>query len=761
MKLNLLLLLGFVLAEAARAATPVTPNLYARVDYAEIFSYSALVADTNGDGIPDLITASGGVQVEFGNGDGTFRSGPLSEVFGSFPGVNAGLQAVADLNHDGKVDLVFAGYYGFSYGGQNYAQIFVALGNGDGTFQEGTFYAAGTDAYNTAGDLVVADFNKDGNLDVAEVANSGVWLFLGKGDGTFKPAALAAPLAVGGLGIALADFNLDGNPDLVVGIPNILNRRPGGDGFYVVLGKADGTFQTPQHFTQPNRPYGVAAGKLGPNGFPGIALLVTAGGSEPAYTAVYMGDGKGGFTGPQILNLPGNAPYALAIGDLNDDGIGDVISGGSEAYVAYGTAGGGFTKPVAYPVQSGDILEEVVLADLRNNGLLDIVTDSSSAVSVLLNEKKGRFEDGVFTKLPSSTGCGVSGDFNGDGKPDLAVNTAAGITILLGTGKAFDPFTVGQSMTLAGAGCLTSTGDLNGDGILDLVITGPSGVVSYLGNGDGTFTLKSTTPTPSFVGYLVLADFNHDGKLDFATCGNLLAYGNGDGTFQTPEPFITDPTPYGYNNIAVGDINNDGWPDLVVTNYDFPIMPPLYVGLNNHSGGFTSVLQTIALTNTAVLADLNGDGYLDLLCTDGVYLGDGKGDFTLKEGLDLALLDGTFGMVADLNGDAIPDIVILGGGTIEVNLGYGDGTYAAALLPGSRSRAGLPAAHEPSWPEPGRGSGRHRCTRSNRRRHGAAQFHQITMRCLINGQIVSEEVIRQEKDRLARDPCAALAVGGC
>ena len=677
MKPNLLLLLGFVLAEAARAATPLTPNLYARVDYAELFSYYTLVADTNSDGIPDLIATSGqGVNVQFGNGDGTFRSGPLTDVADNFLAPIIILQAAVDMNHDGKVDLVFTGSYNYSYGGQNYGQVFVALGNGDGTFQQGRFYPAGTDSSATIGELVVADFNKDGNLDIAQVGASGVWLYVGKGDGTFAPAVLAAKLASGGYGIALADFNDDGSPDLVVAMPNLLNRYPVGDGFYVILGNSNGTFQAPQHFTKPNRPQAVAAGKLGPNGYAGIALSVAATASEPAYTAVYMGNGKGGFSGPQYVALSQNYYNTLAIGDMNGDGLPDLVSGDAEAYIAYGAASGTFLTPVAYPIQSGDSLTSVTLADLRNNGLLDIVTDSSSAVSVLLNEKKGRFEDGVFTKLPSSTGCGVSGDFNGDGKPDLAVNTAAGITILLGTGKAFDPFTVGQSMTLAGAGCLTSTGDLNGDGILDLVITGPSGVVSYLGNGDGTFTLKSTTPTPSFVGYLVLADFNHDGKLDFATCGNLLAYGNGDGTFQTPEPFITDPTPYGYNNIAVGDINNDGWPDLVVTNYDFPIMPPLYVGLNNHSGGFTSVLQTIALTNTAVLADLNGDGYLDLLCTDGVYLGDGKGDFTLKEGLDLALLDGTFGMVADLNGDAIPDIVILGGGTIEVNLGYGDGTYA-------------------------------------------------------------------------------------
>src|SRR5208282_3546540 len=100
--------------------------------------------------------------------------------------------------------------------------------------------------------------------------------------------------------------------------------------------------------------------------------------------------------------------------------------------------------------------------------------------------------------------------------------------------------------------------------------------------GDGTFTLKSSTPTPSG-GALALGDFNHDGKLDFVTSGNLIGFGNGDGTFQNPTEIVADPPSTGFSGIAVGDINNDGWPDVVLTNNGEPYNNT-FVLLNNQKG---------------------------------------------------------------------------------------------------------------------------------------------------------------------------------
>jgi hypothetical protein len=422
-----------------------------------------------------------------------------------------------DLNGDGKVDLVLAGIVG----PDNQAGIGVAMGNGDGTFQAGTVYPAPDSLTGALQHLTMGDFNGDGVPDVAAAGGSGIWLFTGKGDGILNSGVLDVSLPEGGGGlIAETDFNGDEKLDLAVTMP--ISRT----GFAVVLGNGDGTFQTPQLFSQPYQPDGLAVDKLTKNGHTSIVLTANS-----AFY-LYAGNGAGGFSGPHLLSLP--VTSQIALGDVNGDGFPDLVS--ASGYILFGTASGVFKPPVYYPIFNlENFFFNVVLADLRKNGLTDIVIENDSAVSVLLNEGKGKFEDGQWAPVAGGAECGAAADFNGDGKPDLAVITRTGFTILLGTGKVTAPFSTGSSVAVAGAACLV-TGDLNGDGIPDLLVAvndSPNALLSYLGNGDGTFTLKATTPTPNSGGEVVLADFNHDGKLDFATSGNLLALGNGDGTFQT------------------------------------------------------------------------------------------------------------------------------------------------------------------------------------------------------------------------------------
>jgi len=548
----------------AMAATPKMPTFFARRDYPGLMSNAFQVADTNGDGIPDLIASTPeGMNVQLGNGDGTFRPGPIS--FTSATGTVTFI--TADLNGDGRIDLVL------TYGDN----VVVSLGNGDGTFQKGAVYKITyDDGYNESYDLLVGDFNGDGILDIATAGQSGIWLLTGNAGGTFNSGVLAVSLP-GCFDIAAADFNQDGKLDLVA---------PPTGGFAVLLGTGNGTFQPLQMFSiiASTSAGAVAAGSLTKGGPPSIAINV------PLSTEVYLyfGNGTGGFSAPKLINLPGLDN--LLIGDINGDGIPDLVSG--SAYVAYGEGLGEFTKAVGYPVQeNAGAGTHAVLSDLRNDGSIDIVTGGFEAISVLLNEGKGFLEDGIWTSVTGGAGCGAKADFNGDGRPDLAVNTPSGISILLGTGKYLTPFSAGTSIALAGAGCLV-TGDINGDGIPDLLVPVEGTVVAYLGNGNGTFTLTSTTPTPSG-GYLVLGDFNHDGKLDFATSGNLIALGNGNGTFRNPTDIIASPPTSKFYGIAAGDINNDRWPDLVLTTFGPPFVGAI-VMLNNQQGGFTQAPGTTA-----------------------------------------------------------------------------------------------------------------------------------------------------------------------
>jgi hypothetical protein len=333
----------------ATAAAPPIPTFFARRDYAGLHSQQVAVADTNGDGIPDLIASEGNVEVLFGNGYGTFRPGPSTHT-----GLRYAASLVAtDLNGDGRIDLVIAGG---PDGVNPPLGIGVCLGNGDGTFQGAVFYQAGNDT--GVGNPVVGDFNGDGIPDAVVAGSSGIWLFTGKGDGTLNPGVLAFSLATeGGGGLVATDFNGDRKLDLVLTLP-FAGPNGSGAGFVVLLGNGNGTFQVPQTFTKPQKPVGLAVGSLTKGGHPGIAL------SAGSYVYLYYGNGAGGFSGPKYVNLPGAS--GIALGDVNGDGIPDIVSSGG--YIAFGTGVGTFTQPLVTPSRAPKVPSTSFLPTCERSG---------------------------------------------------------------------------------------------------------------------------------------------------------------------------------------------------------------------------------------------------------------------------------------------------------------------------------------------------------------------------------------------------------
>ncbi|HZW79628.1 MAG TPA: FG-GAP-like repeat-containing protein [Candidatus Deferrimicrobiaceae bacterium] len=716
---------------------------------------AVVVGDVNRDGRPDLVIANqcnsgcvnGTVSILLGNGDGTFQPAVAYNSGGS----RALSVAVVDVNDDGKPDVVVANSCASSSCPNG--SVSILLGNGDGTFQTAVAYNSG--GQNSAS-VAVADVNGDGKLDLlvanscassSNCTNGSVSVLLGNGDGTFRPAAAYSVSGEYSNSVSAADVNGDGKLDLLVS--NLCGSSayncPSGGTVSVLLGNGDGTFQPAANYgVGPYVAYSLAVGDVNGDGNPDLAVAGQCPGSTncaEGVISILLGNGDGTFQSAVSYNSGDGYPTSIAIGDINGDGkldlaVADQCATGNcpngAVTLLLGNGDGTFQAATGYS-PGEQYAAAVAMGDVNEDGKLDLLvlsscsSCSSDSVSVLLGYGNGAL---AAARTYGSGGYNAQavavGDVNGDGQPDLVVanqcaviNCSGGtLGVLLGNSDGtFRPAVAYNSGGFQPYAIVVQ--DVNGDGKADLVVAnacasgacGNGSVGILLGNGDGTFqpALVYGSGAPSALS-IVVADVNGDGKPDVVV-GNLcvnssdcststfgVLLGNGDGTFQPATTFATGgQSTY---SIAVADVNGDGKPDLLGASI---------CAASNCTDGAASVLlgngdgtfQAPIMYDTGgeyatylAVADINKDGKLDLLvanscastsnCAQGsIAVLPGNGDGTFRPPLSslTSSVSVTALALADFNGDGKLDIA--SGSANTIMLGNGDGTFQTGITLGA------------------------------------------------------------------------------
>ncbi len=629
----------------------------------QLFHVSA--ADMNKDGKLDLVVSgvTEPVNERFlwvfaGKGDGTFQS-PIATSGTSSP------FATNDFNADGFPDVAFA-YF------STYLEVDLLLGNSNlaMTFTQ-AFHLQNFMGFGGPFPVVSGDFNADGKADL--VFGDGISARITMGDGTGK-LTLVQTIEIPGrtVSVAAGDLNHDGFLDLAFGT-DVTDQTTGLASINIQLGKGDGTFQQGAVIPVHSSFVFVSVSDVDKDG---NLDLITADDGESI--RVFLGKGNGQFNNPSLLP-GGTGTSALKVADLNNDGYPEILSGTTLIYKNDGQ--GDFIRPQIVNTNGGPNLT----ADFNNDGKLDIVTSSSAEIAVLLGGGNGSFQSRSSIPVTTQPNSLLSFDLNKDGKLDLVAvfyGTDANLyqdsqlLVLLGNGDG--TFAAGKSYPASRGARMALAGDFDGDGLVDLVIAYDGsprsrfggGVLFFKGLGDGSFKPGADIPqaaglTPFF---LASADFDRDGKLDLSIAENFhsdilsVLHGNGDGTFTLSRHYDPGDTP---TSMLAADINQDGFADLLIS---FP--DKVAVGLGSTNGfSFQSFILPRGVQNIS-LSDFDRDGQLDLavavsavagyagtLNAVGILKGEPNGQFAAP--IFLGGISGALSVApGDFNSDKKPDLLV-------------------------------------------------------------------------------------------------------
>jgi hypothetical protein len=673
--------------------------------------------DVNGDGKPDLVavnyygqavsvllntTAPGAATPTFSTAQ-SFSVGPIPLFVG-----------VADLNGDGKPDIVVVN------GGDNTISVLLNKTSPGGT----TSLFASQQTFPTGANpdsVAIADVNDDGTPDliVANNTDNSLSVLLN----TTAPGSMTTSFGTGQTfatgtrpgSVVASDVNGDGKPDLVVANYNdqsisvLINTTAPGTNIP--------TFSSQQSFRTGANPNSVAMADVNGDGKPDMVVANQSDNTVSVFlNTTAPGSNVPAFSAAQVFASQ-QSPSIVAVADLNGDGKPDVFvtnfSSGTISVLlntsANPPASLNFSAHQDFALPNGSDSFSVVSADINGDGKPDLVTanDFLNSVSVLLNSTSPGADQLVFAPAQSFTMGQVLNtvavaDINGDGRPDLIVTDRTNL-VWVATNTTVPGATTASFATptafATGAGpTAVAVADIDGDGKPDLIVANPT----TSGEGDtlsilfNTTTPGSTTPTflaqqtvvAGTAGRVAVADMNADGRPDLIvtnaqsnTVSVLLdttSFGSGLASFEAPQSFATGPVAV---PVAIGDVNSDGRPDIVVGNYGEGSVSVL---VNTTAPGavhlsfapeqrFSIPSSGIDSPSSIAIVDFDGDGMLDLAVSD-TYSSSvdilpnttAPGGSVVSFSSPLVYGFGSFNavepdsiVVSDENGDGKPDVTIV------------------------------------------------------------------------------------------------------
>ncbi|HEY1250583.1 MAG TPA: FG-GAP-like repeat-containing protein [Thermoanaerobaculia bacterium] len=605
---------------------------------------SIVSADFDGDGAMDLAVGRPfNVDVYRGHGDGQFDppvTYPVSADVSHF-------LVAGDLNHDDKPDLVT----------NDAADVSVLLNLGNGTFGVASQYPGGN-PFGTVFAATIGDADGDGEPDIVAFGST-LAILSNDGTGRFAPPRILVPAF--GTGVAIGDVDGDGTSDIVIaeGEPG----APDSGGFVaILLGSGGGSYLAPVETWVGDSPNGLILRDLDGDGVLDAAVVrdqyfgssfvgVVRGESSAAFSAAnqyfagdgaralatgdFDGDGQVDFvtanvTGGDITLLFGNGaarlrsatgvqpmfdPNLAVTGDFDGDGVLDIVAAGprsDEGAVAFfhGNGDGTYAVPAFVPANG---LNGLAAADFNGDGKLDLAVGGPAgfdATIVFLGNGDGTFREVFRDGDLFATG---TGDFNGDGIPDLLGDLGSNNEIVLTFGVGDGTFTGFYTIGLSSPDSALTPFDIDGDGHTDLAFyqlpdpstpTDPALLQVFLSNGDGTVRFAYNRATVSDPSRIFFADITGDGKADLLTAesegGTLIATGHGDGTFDDPVVLDTQKS----LSVVAADFDGDGVVDIVTTN-DLPPTAKFFKGTGG--GAFDPpVLVPSSLQAAIAVAPLTG-----------------------------------------------------------------------------------------------------------------------------------------------------------